>query len=633
MSGGSIRRAQLVSPFGVGAMSVLVDGTSVITAGLDFWFPDSGGHPNFEISEFVEYDWRLQGRLSVSSFRLPPDHRQGSGNDKNLGLKVPALRFPTWNVCPLCRRMSRSPLTMRQVPKCSDSSHPNKRLTQVAFVAICVDGHIDDFPFREWVHRSLHPSCEGQLRLKSSGGGGLEGQVVSCERCNRSRSLRGTTSSTRGVDGEERTTLTNTLTSEEDLFYCTGARPWLGSERGPCAQPTKGALRGSGNVYFPKVQSSIYVPIEEGAISPAMHQLMSQPAVDVLFEGMYAAFDAGLTPEVLRKGLNRVVPEELFLPIGDEELIAAYRDRFGIGGSELAVEELGGGDTDLLTADETWRFPEYRAIRETPSDARLAATDPGLDRRLAPLLGRVRSVDVLRETRALYGFTRVSDDVLRVPVGKALLRRSKLSPAQDWLPAYVVKGEGIYLEFADAALDEWENRPGVVARAQAIQKRYGLAVQERGFPPRELSPRFLLLHTFAHVLINELIFKSGYSSASLRERLYVSSKPGSEMASVLIYTAAGDSEGTMGGLVRMSRPNNLVPVIESAIADARWCSADPVCMDAGEKGQGLNSCNGAACHACSLLPETSCEEQNQFLDRGLLIGTLDSPDLGYFSRL
>lgn len=631
MSGGSVRRAQLVSPFGVGAMSVLVDGTSVITAGLDYWFPEPDKHPSFELSEFVEHDWRLQERLSVASFRLPPDHREGRGDDKNLGLKVPALRFPTWNVCPLCRRMTRSPLTMRQVPKCSDNAHSNKRLTQVPFVAICSDGHIDDFPFREWVHQSVHPSCQGQLRLKSSGGGGLEGQVVSCEGCNKSRSLRGITSSSRGADGEERTTLTNRLTDGDDLYYCTGARPWLGLERGPCLQPTKGALRGSGNVYFPKVQSSIYVPLEEGAVSPAVHQLMGHPAVDVLFAGMHAAFGQDLTPEVLRKALERVVPEELFRPIGDEELMAAYRDRFGVGDHASAERAPETDDSEVLTADDTWRFPEYRAMRETPSDARLAATDPGLSSELASYFGRVRSVDVLRETRALYGFTRVSDDVLRVPLGKALLRRSKLAPAQDWLPAYVVKGEGIYLEFADTALDDWESRPAVQARAQLIQKRYGLAVEERGFPPRELSPRFILLHTFAHVLINELIFKSGYSSASLRERLYVSSKPGSEMASVLIYTAAGDSEGTMGGLVRMSRPNNLAPVIESAIADARWCSTDPVCMDAGEKGQGINSCNGAACHGCALLPETSCEEQNQFLDRGLLIGTLNDPNLGFFS--
>lgn len=140
-----------------------------------------------------------------------------------------------------------------------------------------------------------------------------------------------------------------------------------------------------------------------------------------------------------------------------------------------------------------------------------------------------------------------------------------------------------------------------------------------------------MLHTLAHLLINELVFTSGYSSASLRERLYVSRGAGQDMAGMLIYTAAGDSEGTMGGLVRMGRPNQLQQVFSSALASAQWCSTDPVCMDAGERGQGPDSCNLAACHGCALLPETSCEEFNRFLDRGLVVGTFEQPDLGFFS--
>jgi hypothetical protein len=104
------------------------------------------------------------------------------------------------------------------------------------------------------------------------------------------------------------------------------------------------------------------------------------------------------------------------------------------------------------------------------------------------------------------------------------------------------------------------------------------------------------------------------------------------MAGVLIYTAAGDSEGTMGGLVRMARPANLLEVFSGALGNARWCSTDPVCMEVGQAGQGPDSCNLAACHGCALLPETSCEEFNRFLDRGLVIGTFSAPDLGFFSN-
>ena len=132
--------------------------------------------------------------------------------------------------------------------------------------------------------------------------------------------------------------------------------------------------------------------------------------------------------------------------------------------------------------------------------------------------------------------------------------------------------------------------------------------------------------------MNQLTFECGYSSAALRERLFISSNPDFPMSGVLIYTADGDSEGTMGGLVRMGKPGYLEPVIQKALMSAKWCSADPICMEMGRlKGQGPDSCNLAACHNCALVPETACEEFNRFLDRGLLVGSVDNPTLGFFT--
>ena len=128
--------------------------------------------------------------------------------------------------------------------------------------------------------------------------------------------------------------------------------------------------------------------------------------------------------------------------------------------------------------------------------------------------------------------------------------------------------------------------------------------------------------------MNRLTFECGYSSAALRERLYVSNEENHSMAGLLIYTADGDAEGTLGGLVRMGKPGNLEPIILAAIDEARWCSADPVCMDMGNlHGQGPDSCNLAACHNCALVPETACEEFNRFLDRALVIGDMDNTKL------
>lgn len=101
------------------------------------------------------------------------------------------------------------------------------------------------------------------------------------------------------------------------------------------------------------------------------------------------------------------------------------------------------------------------------------------------------------------------------------------------------------------------------------------------------------------------------------------------MEGILIYTSSGDSDGTMGGLVRQGDPGRLEAIIHEATRKAAWCSSDPICIES--RGQGSDNANLAACHACALLPETSCEAGNRVLDRGLVVGTPEAPDIGYFT--
>lgn len=64
---------------------------------------------------------------------------------------------------------------------------------------------------------------------------------------------------------------------------------------------------------------------------------------------------------------------------------------------------------------------------------------------------------------------------------------------------------------------------------------------------------------------------------------------------------------------------------------AEWCSNDPVCCESGPSGSdGLNL---AACHACLLLPETSCERRNIYLDRVSIVGESVGSNDGLFSGL
>ena len=103
------------------------------------------------------------------------------------------------------------------------------------------------------------------------------------------------------------------------------------------------------------------------------------------------------------------------------------------------------------------------------------------------------------------------------------------------------------------------------------------------------------------------------------------------MNGVLIYTASGDSDGSLGGLVRLGTSGRIEDTILSAMENAKWCASDPLCINS--LGQGTDSCNLAACHNCVLLPETSCENGNKLLDRAMLIGNLVNPNEGFFSGM
>lgn len=250
---------------------------------------------------------------------------------------------------------------------------------------------------------------------------------------------------------------------------------------------------------------------------------------------------------------------------------------------------------------------------------------------LTSRFSKICLVHKLRETRALSGFTRILPPDGQT--GSDRLRELKLDPRIDWLPAIVVRGEGLFLEFSSAKLKKWlDDEPEILKRVEGLNQRYNLGRVLRGQEQRPISPKFVMMHTLAHVLINQLSFDCGYGSASLRERIYCDFKDQSRpMQGVLIYTASGDSEGTMGGLVRQGQPDRFEATLLRAIRNASWCSSDPVCIESA--GQGADNANLAACHGCCLLPETSCEEGNRLLDRALLVGTPENPTLGFFNSL
>lgn len=623
--GTPIRRAQLVSPFGVGAMTTGPDGISVMTAGLDAWFRHEGGQTDssgIDMAEFRVDEWRLQRYLRVKELRLPPDFRTRrafvGAPTTNTALTVPMVRFPQMHFCRngKCLSLHRLPLNTRGRVKCSHCD--NGWLVQVPYIAICAAGHAQDFPFREWVHQSPTVSCTQTMKMRSTGGASLAAQVIECE-CGASRTLASITEGS-----ADRSFLSSNL-SRGEHYGCPGHTPWHGTEQANgCGLPIKGSLRSASNVYYAVTRSSIYLPqSEDPAIESILEMFTSHSGLRQLLE--------------LLEGSNHQNPISAMRNTARADLEEWDDDKIN---QALAIRN---SDRDNASLEDESEANEAEAdFRRAEFDTLVAPQrHKELESRTLPIedygdwivqhFDRIVLVERLRETRAMVGFERIVPETpLHIEERKRQLRKQRGGVAASWLPATLVYGEGIFLVLREDRLALWEKRGDVQERAARLQANFGQAVELRGLRDRDLHSRLPMIHTLAHLVMNRLTFECGYSSASLRERLYVSHGP-KPMAGLLIYTAAGDSEGTMGGLVRMGRPQHFSRIVLSALEDAVWCSADPVCMEIGSMGgQGPDSCNLAACHNCALVPETACEQFNRFLDRGLVVGSHENQSLGYF---
>lgn len=556
------RRTSLVSTFGVGSLLPAQD-DSVMIRGLDDW-------PKGDVIA----EPRLARSLGVSEFRSPATWRGSRGD-------VPAVRFPEWAFCTGCRQLG--PRWSIVDPGTSRCAACNEPVSPSRFVSCCLNGHIEDFPYRAWVHEDASVNAEGHdLRLLAEGHtSALADLVVSCS-CGRRRSMEGAfdVAALRGV----RT--------------CRGSRPWLETDDDACDQRLRTLQRGSSNVWFAVVRSAISIPsvtnLAEAFVALKLPDFNSEASAESIAQLLKPP--AGCTTADLVRAIVR-----LRNPAAGE---AAPSDR------ELRAEEYtalvqGGG---AVEADDQFLCEE------------IDLTDSGVPE----LIAQVSRVGRLREVRALSGFTRIIPATGDDKVGVAPLVDSGRPP---WLPAVEVLGEGVFVRLDEKLLDRWVSSPFALERSRLLLRSQAHMSQNSLTAGMEISPKSLALHSFAHVLVDEMSLTSGYPAASLRERVY--DEDG--QTGVLIYTATADSAGSLGGLAGLSDPDRFRQTLANGIRRARWCTADPVCIES--LGTGVNGMNLAACHACLLLPETSCERFNLALDRACLVGTPEDVGSGLFRDL
>jgi hypothetical protein len=585
-----VRRGQLISPFGIGAM-IDFPGESVMVAGLDEW-------PEADCPEV--HDERLATRLGVEKLRLPPAKPDETSGE---GAEVPAVRFPLWHQCPRCKslaELSWNAYKFGHCERCKVEKRKWVRLVPLRFAVACDAGHITDFPWLRWAHKKSgqklsevtvcsHP----HLKLYSTDRADLGGLYVKCVGCDSGRSMAGA-SSEQGIYG----------------FECPGHRPWLGPNGGEkCGRPAHMIQRGASNVYFAEVVSSILIP----PFSSRYNLLRKQEPT------LWAMLTSDLNPagEPSPEMVKKIVASSAGLDAA--KLVDFVR---------LCTSGKLKGSPDQPESE--YRLAEYKALckPEEQEDEQFSATACERSRigdGVAPYIEQLVRVDRLAETRAMVGLSRLDGPTVRGCLSIEW---------KNWLPANRVYGEGIFLTLDEKRLEKWSAQKAVADRAAILTERNTQVqgTRKRG-RARFLPPKFYLLHTLAHVLIRQLSFECGYGSSSLRERIYCNEDDGTGvcMSGMLIYTAAGDCEGTLGGLVRQTEPETFGRLVKDALQAALWCSADPLCIES--KGQGADSLNLASCYACSLLPETSCEEGNRLLDRAFLIGTTENPGIGFFSDL
>jgi len=595
---GELRPSQLMHTYGIGATVELPELTTLVL-GLDDW-PRALGESVSEPRLLAAV--RAVVGPQVEQLLTPPVVPEGDSSG------VPVAPFPRWLRCPVCSRLApidhnvfalkvepwrpeRTRYVHEGCPRSRSRTPPT--VFPARYLMACQNGHLDDFPWVEFLHGGV--PCKGTLKLRELGAGGRAGDIqLECDECRRKRRL-------------------SQAFGEDAAPYlpprCRGRHPHLGLIES-CDQAPVTLLLGASNTWFPVQSSALSIPSQESELAQRIDEAWS---VLSLYPPGLAILEANLKAHPDLKALRA---------LADQVGVEAVHDAI-----ETRQAGLGDGEADDL------RTPEWRVLcagdqaPEMP-DFKLRSVGPpsGFEGRLADVV----LVERLREVSALRGFTRINAPDELGSHGGVVVRLAREAPR--WLPCSEVRGEGIFICFPEHTVLAWEATYRQSGRARVVRDGHRAWRARRGLPVDEGWPgeRYLLLHSFAHALIRELALECGYTASSIRERLYVTSVVADDepMAGVLLYTAAPDSEGTLGGLVSLGEPDQLGSLLRQALDRGQLCSSDPLCSEHDPRSD--SSVHGAACHACQFASETSCERGNRFLDRATLVRTLTGRDIAYF---
>lgn len=575
-----IRASTVAGMAGVGAI-VDVGQESFLIQGIELWRQNQLRVVNLR---------RLSARLR-KVLKAPSEERP------SLMIK----RFPRAMFCEDCRKMVMWKTAMEQEnlePSCPDNNCKGT-LVPMRFVVACENGHLDDVNWWRWAHSgpNMVPGCRSYDSLsftvdQNADTAGLASIMVKCK-CGSCRNLED---------------LPNKAAVKGLFDKCNGGHPWV-AQKEECGADVVVLQRGATNLHYPSTISALDIPgvVVEDQASEYADQVREHPRYTRLV-GLLKSTD-GDNQEYIEMCAG-IIERDVGCDISTVLEVAVAESEGRIVSGSGDDNDIVSIDQDLLL-DEEWKTIHAALQVGQMTSHHFSAIAEPLDINspdwLNSLVSGVLLIRRLREVKAYLGFQRVTpgstDQTVRPDVGST----------QNWLPASEVFGEGVVLALNYQLLDRWANQLPEEEK-ETIRQLENKRVDENFWFLPEVNPVFLVLHTLSHLLLRRITFECGYSSSSLRERLYFNSE--NTYAGVMIYTADGDSEGSLGGLVRQGRRDRLAQSVVEALDQGFWCSSDPVCTETA--GQGLGGFNHAACHACSLVSETSCTAANTLLNRKML---------------
>lgn len=462
-------------------------------------------------------------------------------------------------------------------PECGWSAYPSR------FITICKNGHMDEFPWRYWVHNGA-TACKGRLKLQSYGNSPtLSDMQVICS-CGAKRNLSGA------------------MQPENfESLKCTGNHPFRPTtKRANCQEEVIPSQRGASNVYFAVTRSAISIPpwinplynLIDDHLKTILEikDILGDEGVDKIYEKYFSSFNRSEFDEALERRLKNI-------------------NEF----SEIKKMEY-----DAITHHND---PVYESNKK-----HFKAEEDALPSYFEKYFSRIIRITRLREVRVLLGFTRVDAPDPDADKQDNIVYLSK-GRGEKWLPAAEVNGEGIFIEFNKKTLEKWLSTKSVNAISKTYEDFYKRYCESREWEVKILrNAIYVMMHTFSHLLIKQMSMTSGYSSSAIRERIYF----GNDMAGILLYTGSADKEGSLGGLVELGNLDKLRTLIKDAFQEALLCTNDPECCNNRPKEDNLN---GSACHSCCMISETACENGNRMLDRGLVVPIANRIEQSYFKDL